>query len=167
MRNDVIWDLADCTEFRQTLQARPPRIVHGTLILLATLLATALVWSATTKVDLVVRASGRVRPVASPLKLGSGEALGASVGGRIIEVNFHEGQEVRGGDVLVRLDTEQLDNEIAKRQRAIQTGERELAELNQLETLLGHQFESGKAKAGAELTQAREEVHQAKDRQAS
>jgi membrane fusion protein, hemolysin D len=167
MHNDVIRDLADCTEFRQSLEARSPRVVHGTLILLATLLATVLVWSAATKVDLVVRASGRVRPVASPLKLGSGEALGASVGRRIIEVNFHEGQEVRGGDVLVRLDTEQLDNEIAKRQRAVQTGDRELAELNQLEMLLSHQFESGKAKAGAELTQAREEVRQAEDRQAA
>ena len=35
MRHELIRDLADCTEFRQSLQARPPRLVHGTLFLLA------------------------------------------------------------------------------------------------------------------------------------
>jgi len=38
MRNDLVRDLADCTEFRQTLQARPPGIVHGTLVLLVVLI---------------------------------------------------------------------------------------------------------------------------------
>src|ERR1700752_1049751 len=56
-------DLADCTEFRQTLQARAPAVVHGTTWLLVTLLGTALVWAALTKADLVVQASGRVRSV--------------------------------------------------------------------------------------------------------
>lgn len=62
MRNATIRDLADCTEFRQTLQARPPRVVHGAAILMSALLAAALAWSAVTKADLVVRAEGRVRP---------------------------------------------------------------------------------------------------------
>ena len=99
MRNDLIVDLADCTEFRQTLQARPPRIVHGTLLLLAALLATALGWSAATQADLVVRAPGRVRPVTSPMKVfnaGSGETLSASAGGRVVEVHVHEGQRCAG-----------------------------------------------------------------------
>ena len=170
MRNDLILDLADCTEFRQTLQAQPPRIVHGTLLLLVALLATALGWSAATQADLVVRAPGRVRPVTSPMKVvnaGSGEALSASAGGRVIEVHVHEGQEVRRGEVLIRLDTERLDNEIAKRQRAIRAGEEELAELGRMEQLLAHQFESTRAKAEAELAQTREEVRQATDRQAA
>jgi multidrug resistance efflux pump len=78
-----------------------------------------------------------------------------------------EGQEVRRGDILLRLDTERLDNESAKRQRAIQAGEEELAELGRLEQLLADQFGSTRAKAEAELAQAREEVRQAKDRQAA
>lgn len=170
MRNELIWDLADCTEFRQILQARPPRIVHGTLLLLAALLATGLGWSAATQADLVVRAPGRVRPVTSPMKVvnaGNGEALSASAGGRVVAVHVSEGQEVRRGDVLIRLSTERLDNEIAKRQRAIQAGEEELAELGRLEQLLADQFASTRAKAEAELAQAREEVRQAKDRQAT
>jgi hypothetical protein len=63
MHNETIRDLTDCTEFRQTLQARPPRVVHGAAILLVGLLGTATVWSATTKAALVVRSPGRVRPI--------------------------------------------------------------------------------------------------------
>jgi hypothetical protein len=63
MRNHLLVDLAECTEFRQTLQARPPRIVHGAALLLVVLLAVALGWSSLTKADLVVRAPCRVRPI--------------------------------------------------------------------------------------------------------
>ena len=170
MRNDLMQDLADATEFRLTLQARPPRIVHGTLLLLAALLGAALVWSAVTQADLVVRAAGRVRPVTSPMRVingGSGEVFSASAGGRVVAVHFREGEEVHQGDVLIRLDTERLENEIAKRRRALQAGEDELAELHHLETLLAQQFASTKAKSEEELMQAREEIHQAQDRQAA
>ena len=68
MRNDLVLDLADCTEFRQTLLARPPKILHGTAALLVALLGAALAWSATTRANLVVRATGRVRPVSTPRK---------------------------------------------------------------------------------------------------
>src|SRR5947209_20093906 len=138
MRKNLILDLADCTEFRQTLQARPPRIVHGTALLLATLLGTALLWAALTKADLVVRAAGRVRPVSTPKKVfnaGRADVLSASIGGRVLEVNFREGDEVRQGDVLIRLDTARLDNEIAKRKRTMQTGEGEVAQTVRLEEL--------------------------------
>jgi len=170
MRNDLMQDLADATEFRLTLQARPPRIVHGTLLLLAALLATALVWSAATQADLVVRAAGRVRPVTSPMRLipgGSGEVFGTGVGGRVIAVNFREGDKVHQGDVLIRLDTERLDHESAKRRRALQAGEEELAQLHHLETLLVQQFVSTRAKGEAELAQVRDEIQQAKNQQAA
>ena len=101
MRSDLIADLADCTELRLALQSPAPRIVHGTLLVLAALLATVLGWSAATQADLVVRAPGRVRPVTSPMKVvnaGNGETLSASAGGRVIEVHVHEGQEVRRGE---------------------------------------------------------------------
>jgi multidrug efflux pump subunit AcrA (membrane-fusion protein) len=63
---------------------------------------------------------------------GSGEVFSASVGGRVVAVHFREGEEARQGDVLIRLDTERLDNEIVKRRRALQAGEAELAELHHL-----------------------------------
>jgi multidrug resistance efflux pump len=170
MRNALVQDLADCTEFRQTLQARPPRLVHGTLLLLAALLGTALVWSALTRANLVVRAPGRVRPVTSPMKVvngGSGEVFSASAGARVVEVQVREGQEVRQGEVLLRLDTARLDNELTKQRRAIQVGEGELAQLAHMEELVGRQYAAAKAKAEVELAQGREEVAQARQRQAA
>lgn len=168
MRTDLIQDLADCTEFRQTLHARPPAIVHGTLLGLALLLGSALGWMAWTRADLVVRAPGRVRPITSPMQVvngSSGDVLSASAGGRVVEVTFQEGDTVRQGAVLIRLDTERLDNEITKQRQLIQTGETELAGLDHLEALVLQQYGAAKAKAEAEVARAVDDIRQAKARQ--
>ena len=160
-------DLAECTEFRQTLQERPPKLVHGTACLLLALLAAALAWSTLTQADLVVRAPGRVRPVTTPVRVisgVSGETLSGTSGGRVVGVYFHEGDEVSQGQVLVELDTRHLDSEMARRRRAIQAGEEELAKLDHLETLQARQFETARARAEAELAQAQEKIRQAKQR---
>ena len=154
MRNDLILDLADCTEFRQTLLVRPPMIVHGTAGLLVVLLGAALAWAAATRAHLVVRVPGRVRPVATPKKVYSaarGEVLSAGVGGQVAEVNVREGDEVRQGALLIRLETSRLDNEIAKQRRLVQVAEEELAKLDQLDELTTHQFAAARSKAEAEL----------------
>jgi multidrug resistance efflux pump len=170
MREDQMMDLADCTEFRQTLLVRPPRIVHGTVILLVLLLGTALVWSAVTTADLVVRAPGYVRPVTTPIKVlvpAHGEVLSASFGGRVVEVKVRPGDEVRQGDLLLRLDTEQLDIEIVKRHHTIQAGEEERRQLEEQEKLLARQFEEATAKAEAEWAREAQEVRLAQARRTS
>src|SRR5262249_36875674 len=170
MRNHWIQNLAECTEFRQTLQARPPRIIHGTALLLAGLLGGGLLWAGLTRVNLVVRAVGRVRPVTPPIKVyntGSGETFSASFGGRVIAVNFREGDKVRKGDVLIRLDTERLDNEIIKRKQALQAAEEDLAKLDRLKELLAHQFEAAPAPAQPDLAPAREDLRLAQEKRAS
>ena len=164
MRNDHVLELADCTEFRLALQARPPGIVHGTLIALVALLATVLLWSAATQAHLVVRGPGRIRPVTTPVKVfnaARGEVFSASSGGRVIAVGFREGDRVLRGAVLIRLETARLDNEIAKQRRTIRAGEEELVKLCRLEEALARQFEVTRAKAAAELAQAREDVRRA------
>ena len=167
MRDALVLDLADCTEFRQVLQARPPKVVHGAALLLSALLGTALGWSALTQANLVIRAPGRVRPVTTPVKVfnaARGEVLGTSTGGRVVEVNVRQGDVVRRGAVLVRLDTAWLDNVIAKQRRTIRAGEEELARLARLEELMTRQYAVGRAKAEAELAQAREAVRLAQGR---
>jgi multidrug resistance efflux pump len=170
MRNDLVLDLADCTEFRQTLQARPPGIVHGAVVLLVALIGTALGWSAATRATLVVQGSGRMRPVTTPVQVYSaarGEALSASVGGRIVEVNCHEGDQVQRGQILIRLETGRLDNEMARQARLIRAGEEELAQLDQLDTVQARQFEATRARAEAELAQACAAVDLAREQQAA
>jgi multidrug efflux pump subunit AcrA (membrane-fusion protein) len=170
MRSSLILDLSDCTEFRQRLQARPRRIIHGTALLLAALLGTAFAWAALTEADLVVRAPGRVRPVETPTRVFNpvrGETLSGSTGGRVVEINFREGDEVKKGDVLLRFDTERIDNEITRQRQIIQAGEEELTRLAHMGDLLARQFETARAKAEAEGEQVREEVRRTRERQAA
>jgi HlyD family type I secretion membrane fusion protein len=160
VRNELIHDLADCTEFRGALQARPPRIIHGTVLLLVVLLGAALVWAALTEADLVVRAPGLVRPVTST------QSAKTRFGGRVVKVCFREGQEVRKDDLLIQLDTEKLDNDIQKREFTIRAGEEELAKGVALLEALARQSEAERATIEAKLAQALEEVLQAKQRRA-
>lgn len=162
-------ELADCTEYRQALLARPPGLIHGVAGLLVLLIASALTWADRTRADLVVRVPGRIRPVAEPQRVFSaagGAAYGAA-GGRVVEVHAREGDVVRRGDVLVRLDTKALDAELAGRRAAIRAIEAELAELERLEALLGRQLEADLARAEAELEQARAEADRARQHRAA
>lgn len=165
MRHGTCLELADCSTFRQTLLARPPRLVHATALLLVALLGTAGTWSALTSADLVVRARGRVRPLHSPQKVAnSARAVSASTGGRVEQVYVHEGDVVAAGDLLIRLETRHLDNDIAKERQTIQAAERELRDLADLERLTGELHEAALAKTAAELAQAREQLTQAEKR---
>jgi HlyD family secretion protein len=165
MRRELVIDLAECTEFRHTLQARPPALVHATTLLLLALLAAAIAWATWVEASLVVRAAGRVRSVAAPTRLFT--PAGTRLEGRVAEVLFAEGSEVKRGQPLLRLQSDPLDNEIAKHQRTIAAAEEELANLKQLETLLDQQYASASAKAEAELVQAIDEVELEKQRRAS
>jgi HlyD family type I secretion membrane fusion protein len=155
MRDDLIQTLDDCRQFRQTLQARPPAIVHGTALLLAVLVGTALVWSVLTEADLVVRASGLVRPVTAT------QAVKTRFGGRVVRVCFRQGQRVKKGDLLVQLDTDKLDNDIEKRKLSLRAAEDELAKGAARLESLASEFQAEKATIAAKLAQAREEIKQA------
>src|SRR5581483_5683210 len=161
MRTESICQLADCSEFLQTLLARPPRVVHGAAILATVLVAAAVAWSALTEADLVVRAAGLVRPVTAPRK------VAALVGGRVAEVHTRQGQEVHAGDLLVKLATEQQDAEIRKQDQIIRTGEQELAKLARLRDAAAGQFEAARAEAEARLAQIEEEIRTAGQRRAA
>jgi HlyD family type I secretion membrane fusion protein len=169
VRNNVA-DLSECREFALVLQARPPRLVHAGLLLLSLLLGTAVAWSALTQADLVVRASGRVRPISAPTKViytPRGEGAATGLGGRVAEVYFKAGDEVRAGDVLLRRDTERLDNEIARRRRTIRTAEEELANLVLVEKLQSRRSQAARTRATEEIAQAEAEVADARKRQAA
>jgi HlyD family secretion protein len=60
----------------------------------------------------------------------SGEKIASPVGGRIVEVHFAEGDRVKAGQVLLRLDTARIDHEIAKLEGSI--SEEELHRLERL-----------------------------------
>jgi multidrug resistance efflux pump len=157
MFHSSLVDLAQCSQFRQTLQARPPRVVHGAAFLVIALLTAAVVWAALTRADLVVRAAGRMRPVTAPQKVMAtfrGEVLTGGAGALVREVSFREGDSVKQGQVLLRLDTARLDNEIARVKRQIAAEEEEIQKGKEMAALLDRQCESSRAKLEAELAKA-------------
>ncbi len=162
MKTNTIGDLSRCGEFRQTLESRPPKAVLGTMILLCLLLGTALVWAAFAKADLVVRAPGRVRPAE-----GEEYKVVSLRRGRIAEVRFKVGDSVKKGAILARLDTERLENDIAKLTMEMEATKEEIRQLEAQERLTGEQAQVAKAKTEAELRRAKAQLKEAQEKRAS
>jgi HlyD family type I secretion membrane fusion protein len=163
MSGEREFDLSDCTEFRQTLLARPPLLLRGTFLLLVGFLAAAVLWSAVTQADLVIRASGRVRPMI-PLEQPPDAAAEESEvsplrGGRVVEVHVREGDRVHLGDLLVRLETDRLETDLARQRQIIESAATELVRLDQIVVARKQRHQTAVAKAEAELAEARE-AHQ-------
>lgn len=149
MDSNQLLDLRDCTEFRQRLEAKTPpavRIIMATLLLLV---GAATTWAIAAKASLVVVAHGRIRPTESPNHIYT--AVSPYIEGRVIEVLAKEGDQVSKGDLLLRLDTSMIDNEISKRTYAIEAGQAELEKLRQVVTLLDERTRVAKEQASAEL----------------
>lgn len=163
MRTNPIRDLRECSQFLQTIQTRTPRFVHAGVLLLAALIAAAVTWASIAKVNLVVAAGGRIRPVSPPQKVFVSRTNGLA--GNVAEVYYTQGQFVREGDLLIRLDTEKLRNEIARKRRAIQGMEEEIEKGARLADLQVRQFAAALAKFDAEINSALEEVKNNKVRQ--
>jgi multidrug resistance efflux pump len=97
----------------------------------------------------------------------SGDKVSAARSGRVIEVKFHLGARVKQGDVLIRLDTERIDNDIKSRRRTIAAASSELTELDKQREFLAKKYAVDRSKAESELEQAREEVRQAQLKRAA
>lgn len=156
MHASHVFELNQCSDFRQTLEAKPPALVHGAALLAAATVAAAAIWAGVTEANLVIRGAGRVRPVTESTRIFI--SANPQLNGRIAELNVREGSQVRRGDVLLRLDASQLENNIDKVQRTIRLAEEELLNLDERELLLTEQLQAALAKANAELLQAQREV---------
>jgi multidrug resistance efflux pump len=134
------------------------------VLLMIFLAVVAATWTAFTEADLVVRASGRVRP-ATPRGMAADDVsdqISCEVGGRVVEVCVDEGDEICKGDVLLRLDTQHVDNQIAALEQTIRAEQEEFDKLGHLEKLKARQHEASQKKLQAELAEAEEEVRLAK-----
>lgn len=152
MSQYVTSDLSECDEFRQTIATRPPKVIHGTACLLSLLLIGSVAWAAWTPVSLVVPAKGRIRPYDIPTRIfapASTENIG-----RVIFAPFDEGDLVKEGQILIRLDTSRIDNLIAKTNRSIEGCELELNNLLRQRELMQSQTAAAKEKASVELRMA-------------
>ena len=159
MPSDRTLVLNECAEFHQTLISKPPAILHCTVLLLLVLLTVAGAWASLTEANLIVKAHGRIRPTTQPTHVfnsASGENFGAATGGRAVKVNYRQGDSVRKGDLLIQLDTEQLEIAIAKQTQTLQNVE---AQSQRLDKLARHFAQQGHDDKRVE-SQLRREVTQ-------
>jgi len=162
---EIIYEMSQCSEFRRILDSKPSASVHGTAILLAALLAIAVTWSWLAKADLVVVAHGRIRP--------PGDATRVFVGsdtrllGRVISVEFVEGQQVSEGQVLLRLSSQLIDSEIARHEIEMEAARDELDGIEKLTFLLEQEYQAEQEKTHVELQAEVRKVNATKARRAS
>ena len=87
--------------------------------------------------------------------------------GAVTSVDFEEGTQVKKDQILLCLDTQLLDNEIARLQRTTRAGKDELTRLARLDALIVQQYESNRSKLLAEIEDADKQLVTAEQRQVS
>ncbi|MEZ6101783.1 MAG: HlyD family efflux transporter periplasmic adaptor subunit [Pirellulaceae bacterium] len=169
MPRATIVDWNECTDFHTTLRMKTPAIVHATALLVVVMVTAAVGWMATTRANLVIDVEGRVRPVTAGLGDAGefNEDVSSELGGTVVEVAVREDQQIRAGDVILRLDTARLENKIEQLRTTVAAGEEELEKMNQYSESLAEQARSERLKKLAELEAAREQIARAEERQAS
>jgi len=102
------------------VQETPPsRTFRWIARLLILMVAVVITWAVLGHMDIIVGASGKVIPIARSKTIAAVET------GSVVELAVEEGQAVKAGDILLRLDTSALD---AERDKAL--GEKNEAALN-------------------------------------
>jgi multidrug resistance efflux pump len=165
MTRYAVYKLEECSEFHTMLKGRPPVIAHAAMLSFFVLIASLVLWSAWVKANVVVAVNGRVRPLTSPAKAFAPQSQ--QLDGRIAEVMVQVGDQVSKDQVLLRLDSTKLENELGQRKLRSEAIRLELANLNELEMLTLAHLQSSQAKAAAELTVGRADVSNASQRRAS
>ena len=144
-RHERTLELRDCTMLRQAIEARPPVAAHAAAWLLILSITAAVGWAALTPASVVVRSTGRVRPMEPPLHIFA--PRGSKLDGRVAAVRVRLGDKVRRGDVLVEFDRGVLENALAGLERKIEASQGELAQLDAIATRLVSQYQAARESA--------------------
>ncbi len=99
---DFLPDIEAITERRHS------PYISWTIYALAGFVAAAVLWMSFSKIDQVATAPGVIRPA------GKAKTLSHPEGGRVARILVKDGDQVREGDELIVLDSDQVDQEIAK-----------------------------------------------------
>lgn len=83
MREEII-DLSELTESREMLQAREPKFISSFIWLVLLLFASSFLWMWFGEIDIVVKATGVVRPV------GNVSIIRSIYGGKLEQIFYKE-----------------------------------------------------------------------------
>jgi multidrug resistance efflux pump len=96
--SNVIQNLSEITDSREMLEAKPHKFTSIFAYGLIGILVIALVWSYFGEIDIVTKTNGVVKSNDNTISVLN------EVDGKVIDVNFKEGQTVKEGDILYTLD---------------------------------------------------------------
>lgn len=99
---DFLPDIEAITERRHS------PYISWTIYAVAGFLAAAILWMSLSKIDQVATAPGVIRPA------GKAKTVSHPEGGRVARILVKDGDQVREGQELIALDSDQVDQEIAK-----------------------------------------------------
>lgn len=97
--------------------------ISWTIYALAGFVVAAVLWMSFSKIDQVATAQGVIRPA------GKAKTVSHTEGGRVARILVKDGDQVREGQELIVLDSEQVDQEIAKSRAVFLALSGELARL--------------------------------------
>jgi len=157
MREEPILKLSENTRLRQILEAKPPVFIHGVFYLCSALLLCTLLWSALSKIDLIVKAPGRIRTEELPLRV-THSLSSNTLAGRISKVHVRKGDSVQKGDLLLEFDQSHLEAEVRRLQLYLEDKKEESIKIRDLITNSASLYESERAKANSELERITEEL---------
>ena len=163
--SDTTITLTDCSELRQTLLAKPHQSILDTGYLLTALTIAIFCWEAWTPAEIVVRATGRVRPVDDTTHVFT--STGSEFDGRVKAVHFLEGGKVQKGQVLIELDSQRINLAIAEAGSRVDSAKREIQQLDTRIRLLENQREASVAEARVELAEAEQRLEKTRARRDS
>lgn len=135
----ITYEWKEMTDTRELLEARTSPVITWFLVICIVLLGTGVGWSYFSFMDIVIKAQAVVRPNEKI------STLTSNVQGNVAEINYRSGQHVKKGDILLRIDLDNMDVRQSRLQSNYKKAQSDLAILKQIESdLKAGKFEGSK-----------------------
>ncbi|WP_171683180.1 HlyD family efflux transporter periplasmic adaptor subunit [Paenibacillus planticolens] len=134
----ILRNMKDMTDSRELYEAKAHPVISIFLYILVTLIAVALIWSYFGEIDIVVKGNGVVRPNEKV------SSIKSKVNGKISEVHYSAGKKIKKGDILLVLESGDLEVQTSSLQMDYDKIQKELTSLLQFkESMLPRRDQTG------------------------
>ncbi|QZY54910.1 HlyD family efflux transporter periplasmic adaptor subunit [Crassaminicella profunda] len=125
MKSTIV-DISEISDSRELLESKPLPFIQTFIYIIVTIILVALIWSYFGEIDLVVKANGIVRPSQGI------NTITSKATGKATYVNLENGKKVEKGELLLSLNSDELNLEIQSRKRELDKKKLDLLNLNKL-----------------------------------
>ena len=101
MSNYII-NIEDLSDSRELLNTKPPKIISYFIYFLLLMLLSSLIYAWWGEIEIVVKTHGTIRPYKDISRVSN------VIGGRIKTINYSQDQDVKKGDLLIEIDSDDM-----------------------------------------------------------